>query len=55
MDIFTVILHPYPILISDPGPDPLKQIISDPGGSEWAPQLLTNGRVVIKEARGEKS
>jgi hypothetical protein len=66
MDIFTVILHPYPIFISDPGPDPLKQIISDPGpdplkkiisdpgGSEWAPQLLTSGRVRDKGSKRRK-
>jgi hypothetical protein len=54
MDIFTVILHPYPIFISDPGPDPLKQIISDPGGSELAPQLLTSGRVRDKGSKRRK-
>jgi hypothetical protein len=42
MNIFTIVLNPEPnpepepILFSDP--DPLKKIISDPGGPDPAPQ-----------------
>ncbi len=55
MIIFTIRLDPEPdqifsdpdqILFSDP--DPLKQIISDPGGSGSSSTLLSNSMVLLR-------
>ncbi len=37
-------LEPDPILISEPGPAPVKQVILDPSGSRFLVQLHNSGR-----------
>jgi hypothetical protein len=40
MFIFTIIVHPVPVLFSDPYPASLKQIISDQGRSRSGSKTL---------------